>query len=411
LLKQADERKTGQVATSRADFEQEIAFKGIAAPVVRVLTWRQVGTPEIAAAWDALVLQASEPNVFNERWYLHPALEQFDRAENVRLFTLWSGEPGQSNMLALMPLAAEKSYGRWPVPHWQNWLHPNAFLGTPLVRKGYETAFWQTLISHIDNEPGKALFLHINGMTDGGDIQQALQALCAAQSRRSAVVHSTQRAFLQSDSSPAAYFEDAVRGKKRKELRRQKNRLSEEGTLTFHRSDGASGLADWTQEFLTLERQGWKGNNGSALDCADDTRNLFCTALAGAAQNGQLELLDLRLDGKPLAMLVNFLAAPGSFSYKTAFDEEFSRFSPGVLLQIENLALLEREGVAWCDSCAAQDHPMIDGLWTGRRTIARYSVAIGGSGRRSLFSALLRAELLRSRPRKSTKSEQEEGAP
>jgi hypothetical protein len=69
------------------------------------------------------------------------------------------------------------------------------------------------------------------------------------------------------------------------------------------------------------------------------------------------------------------------------------------LLQIENLALLERSGIDWCDSCAAEGHPMIDSVWTGRRTIGRYSMAIGGAGRRALFRAYLGAELARERGR------------
>jgi hypothetical protein len=103
-----------------------------------------------------------------------------------------------------------------------------------------------------------------------------------------------------------------------------------------------------------------------------------------------------------LAMLVNFMCAPGSFSFKTAFDEDYARFSPGVLLQIENLALLEHPHIAWCDSCAAEGHPMIDSLWTGRRAVGRYSVAIGGSGRRAIFGALLKAELGRAARRKTS---------
>jgi hypothetical protein len=351
------------------------------------------------AAWNGLAHDVIEPNVFNECWYLLPALQQFDPANAVRLFTLWEGTPGQGRMLGLMPMAAEKLYGRWPIQHVQNWLHPNAFLGTPLVRKGYETAFWQALLTYLDTVHGNAVFFHLNGLTTGGALQQALFGVCEAQSRRSALVHTSERAFLQSEFGPQAYFEDAVRGKKRKELRRQKNRLEETGLVTLCRTDGMAGLEQWTQEFLALERRGWKGANGSALDCADNTRALFCAALSGAAGAGQLERLDLRLDGKPLAMLVNFLAAPGSFSFKTAFDEDYARFSPGVLLQIENLALLERDGIQWCDSCAVQGHPMIDSLWTGRRTIGRYSVAIGGSGRRALFATLLRAELLRGKQR------------
>jgi hypothetical protein len=63
------------------------------------------------------------------------------------------------------------------------------------------------------------------------------------------------------------------------------------------------------------------------------------------------------------------------------------------LLQIENLALLKHDSIEWCDSCAAEGHPMIDSLWTERRQIGRYSVAIGGKGRRTLFGMLLKAEL------------------
>ena len=227
-------------------------------------------------------------------------------------------------------------------------------------------------------------------------MQCALDDVCEAGRRNMALVHRQERALLAGDMEPEAYYAAAMRTKKRKELRRQKNRLGELGELSFARHHGASaldrlGLDKWIDEFLALERSGWKGDTDSALACADDTRTLFREALQGAATAGKLELLDLRLDGKPLAMLVNFICAPGSFSFKTAFDEEYSRFSPGVLLQIENLALLTRDGVDWCDSCAAEGHPMIDSLWTGRRVIGRYSVAIGGKARRAIFGLLLHA--------------------
>jgi hypothetical protein len=77
-------------------------------------------------------------------------------------------------------------------------------------------------------------------------------------------------------------------------------------------------------------------------------------------------------------MLINLLAPPGAFLFKTAYDEDYARFSPGVLLQIENLDLLERDGVAWVDSCAAENHPMIDALWTERRPIVRVTVRLAG---------------------------------
>ena len=66
-------------------------------------------------------------------------------------------------------------------------------------------------------------------------------------------------------------------------------------------------------------------------------------------------------------MLVNFLSSDGGFGFKTAFDEEYSRFSPGVLL-------------------------MIDSIWSGRRHIGRFSIELEGVSRRAIFHGLRLAE-------------------
>lgn len=363
----------------------------------RLESWKVLFSSTFVAQWNALAHDCAEPNAFCESWLLAPALRQFDPQGRVQIFTIWRG----GELCGLMPVTGNPRYGRWFIPHVQNWLHHNAFLGVPLVRTGYETAFWQAFLGLMDRQPGRALFAHLNGLPNDGPVVTALTHVAHAQQRRFDCVGRTSRAFLQSDLSPQAYFDEAVRAKKRKELRRQKSRLSEEGVLTFLRSDGDEGLEAWAEEFLVLEKRGWKGPNGSALGCVDATRNLFIEALKGAAFAGKLERLDLRLDGKPLAMLVNFLCAPGSFSFKTAFDEDYARFSPGVLLQIENLALLEQRDIDWCDSCAAEGHPMIDSLWADRRSVGRYSVAIGGAGRRAIFGRLLNAELARNNARAS----------
>jgi len=186
-----------------------------------------------------------------------------------------------------------------------------------------------------------------------------------------------------------------VPGKKRKEYRRQSARLAEQGRVTFERDDDARGLAVWIDHFLALEQGGWKGDAGSALACADATELMFRELMTEAGKRGRLERLSLNLNGRPIAMLASFLSAPGAFSFKTAFDENYARFSPGVLLQLENLAMLERAGIEWCDSCAAAGHPMIDSLWTERRAIGRVSIAIGGGSRRAAFERLVGLELAR----------------
>lgn len=348
---------------------------------------------DLEAEWNTLATRASEPNAFAERWYCEAAINATDDA-NVRLLIV-----RDEALIGVVPLVWQGRYAGLPIAHVQNWLNHNAFLGTPLVRQRCESQFWSALLNWLDAFNAGATFLHLAGLNESGPVAQSLLANCAATGRRYAQVHNEQRALLERGLSPEAYLEATMRGKKRKELRRQQSRLAELGQLEFQRGDGREGLDGWIDEFLALERRGWKGANGSALDCADSTRRLFRAALHGAASEGKLELLALRLDGRAIAMLVNFLTPPGAFSFKTAFDEDYARFSPGVLLQIHNLALLEREGIIWCDSCAAQDHPMIDSIWSGRRAIGRYSVAIGGPVRRAAFAALLAAEKAKGRLR------------
>ena len=361
----------------------------VAAPVrVNILSIAKLRADiTVLAEWDALANLASEPNPFGERWYLEAALQALG-GDDIRIAVVREDD----TLLGLMPLIAQRRYAGLPIAHVQNWLNHNAFVGTPLVRKGAEPQFWAALLRQLDTMPESGLFLHLAGMVVEGPVAAALGAQCQSENRRFALVHREERALLERGLSPDAYWEENVRGKKRKELRRQHKRLAEEGALTFERSDGSSGLGQWIADFLALEKAGWKGENGSALDCADETRALFGNALRGAATTGKLELLAHYLNGRPIAMLANFLTPPGAFSFKTAFDENFSRHSPGVLLQIENLALLERDGIEWCDSCAAPDHPMIDSLWSGRRAIGRYSIAIGGKAKRTAFTALLAAE-------------------
>jgi len=58
-----------------------------------------------------------------------------------------------------------------------------------------------------------------------------------------------------------------------------------------------------------------------------------------------------------------------------------------MLIQLENLKVIERGNIDWMDSCAVEGHPMIEGLWTGRRSIVRVTVSLKGTGRRMVHLA------------------------
>jgi CelD/BcsL family acetyltransferase involved in cellulose biosynthesis len=237
----------------------------------------------------------------------------------------------------------------------------------------------------LDSDASARGFLHITALVEHGPVHFGLVAAAQELRRPCDTVHRTQRALLESDLSATAYYEHTVRKKKRKELKRLAARFSELGSVQTRSLSGAEELDPWCDAFLKLERSGWKGDRGSALGCDDGTAAFFREAVEGAFHAGQLDFLRLDLDGEPAAMLVNFIAPPGSFSFKIAIDEDHGRFSPGVLIQIENLKVLERGDVRWMDSCAVEDHPMINSLWGERRSLVRVSVPLSGTVRQATF--------------------------
>ncbi len=341
---------------------------------------------QLARDWVQLADFASEPNSFAEYWFVGPSLDTLGGGADVRVVEVRRG----GALIGVMPFAIAGDYGRSPVSNVQNWVHPQMFLGGPLIRRGEEEPFWTVVLELLDEADWAPNFLHATWLVAGGPVHRGLTAAAAALGRAAPIVHRERRALLESRLDPATYYQQAVRPKKRKEIRRLRNRLGELGALTSRCLEDEAELSQWCDAFLALEKSGWKGKRGSALACAPETEAFFRRTMAAAWQAGALQFRRLDLDGRLIAMLINFLSGPGSFSFKTAFDERYAQFSPGVLIQLDNLAILERPDVDWMDSCACERHPMIDSLWRERREIVRVTVRLKGV-RRTIAYSICRA--------------------
>lgn len=373
----------GQIATPTDRAGMAPARQGAAPGHVRAFVHDEID-PCLATDWIELASAAAEPNCFAEHWFVAASLGAFDAARQVRFIEVRRG----TLLIGVLPVAMDRGYARMPIRFLQGWWHNQMFLCTPLVREGEEAAFWTAVLELLDRADWAPGFLHLRGIVGDGPLHRGLLAV-----RHASIVHRRTRALLASEVDPEAYYAQAVRPKKRKEIRRLQNRLAELGKIRARTLADGADLPAWTDAFLALEKSGWKGAEGTALACAPETESFFFNVLAGAWEAGRLQFLRLDLDDRPIAMLVNFLTAPGAFSFKTTFDEAFARFSPGVLIQIENLAILNRADIAWMDSCAMDNHPMIDSFWTERREIVRLTVRLGGARRTALYCAARTAEI------------------
>ncbi|MEO8724476.1 MAG: GNAT family N-acetyltransferase [Sphingobium sp.] len=329
------------------------------------------------ARWVDLADHACEANAFYHPALLRPALEYLDCNSEVRMLEVYEGDL----LIGLMPVTAKSGHGRYPFANVANWVHPHCFFGAPLVRAGYEILAWEGFLAQLDGAPWVGNFLHLTAQNTDGACVQALDAVCTAQRRGKLLVDRYDRAMLHSALSADDYWQTHVRPKKRKEIRRLMNRLEESGAVVHSRLTQAADLDRWYNDFLALEASGWKGAQGTAIASDTSTSAFFRTALANAFAADMLDMLRIDVDGRAMAMLVNFRHMHGAFSYKIAIAEDFGRYSPGVLIEIDNLRDVQGNcATAWMDSCAMPGHPMIDSLWAERRSIAQYRIALKGDG-------------------------------
>lgn len=343
------------------------------------------------ADWQTLASNAVEPNVFYEPWQLLPAIAAFGAGKKFTFLFVYLGE-GQRRgpLIGFFPFERASSFRGWPADLLTTWYHPFAPAGTPLLHRDFLRDAWRAALTWAREDARGASLVELPLLMADGPGQAALAEVCEAQRLRAFEVDHHRRAALHpSPEGAEAYLQAAISGGRRKEFRRQKRRLADLGRLTTRVLTPADDAETWINDFLALEASGWKGQARTSFLSDREAEGYFRAICEHAHDIGRLHMLALDLDDRPIAMKCNFLSGEGAYTFKIAFDEGYAKYSPGVLLELENIAdAHRRDDIQWMDSCAIAGHPMIDGLWTERRAM-RHLLISSGRAKGNLAIAML----------------------
>jgi hypothetical protein len=346
--------------------------KGPRMTVAVVRDWALLG--EYVEDWEALAQNAIEPNLFYEHWFLIPAIKAFASGLDVRIVFIFGTNPdrptGPPILCGMFPLEHSTRCVGLPASTLSFWKHAQCFLCTPLIRKSLARETLEAFFTYLASEDADCSLVRLNFISGDGPLHHVLSSLLYERSTPVYVFESYSRALIRRTLDAETYLNATISGRHRKELRRKEKRLAERGPLSLTELNADTGAQPWIESFLALESSGWKGKEGSALTVKESERTFFREVASEAYRRGRLMMLAVNLGDQPIAQKCNFLAADGGFAFKIAYDESYSDYSPGVLLEIENIRQLHANPkINWMDSCAAPLHFMINRLWTERRTI------------------------------------------
>ena len=345
---------------------------------------------EIAAHWSALIARASA-NVF-----MHPAALKAASATgfaDITMLLAWAhgtGAPGTGAHGA----QGERLVGVWALqrmhitPLGPSFLaappYNYAFLSNPVVDPDFTNEAVAAFFDAIERERSLPKVIRLRYLDGSADTYPAITSALAARGAQALKLSERERPYVTKDVGLKKS------GSTRKKLRQDWNRLSALGAVDIVNDRAHDAVQNAFETYLTIEAASWKGSRGTALLCDEEDAIFTRRLISDLAAGGNASVALLRVDGRAVAAQVLLYCGTTAYTWKTAFDVEFSKFSPGALLVDKMTEQLFAEGVEAIESCSPEGGFM-NQIWDGRRTSVDMLADVGA--KKSLgFRAVMASE-------------------
>ncbi|TPI58083.1 GNAT family N-acetyltransferase [Mesorhizobium sp. B3-1-3] len=326
---------------------------------------------------DYLSARTIEPNVFFNPRFLAPAMPRLEDRE-VRLAVIRDGDEYRNRLRLLVPFSVERPAIPLGVPVMRTWSSPFGPLGTPLVDRDDPVGVIEDFFSMLSRPHLKLPKVFVlPDMRLDGPVASLMTSFADSRGLTLVTTGKVERPVLESDADGEDYLKASLRAHHYREFRRLRRRLADQGKLEHIVARGQDEIRHAIESFLTLEAAGWKGRERTAM-AIDRYRAAFAReAVHRLAEQDMCRIHLLTLDGRTVACLVVFVEAGVAYTWKTAYDEALSAYSPGTLLMIEvTKQHLDDPNIVMTDSCAVPDHPVMSRLWSERKPMGTLVVGL-----------------------------------
>lgn len=340
---------------------------------------------ELERELEYLSNRAMEQNVFFTGSFLAPAMPRLDN-RSVQLMVMRDRDDRRNRMRLLLPFSVENPGFGIGAPIIRVWSNDFGPLGTPLVDS--ENAL-EILNDFIEGMADKSLKLpNVIVFPDirlDSTFATMMRGVALSKNLPLMVTNKFERPMLDSDIDAPDYISNAISKHHVRELNRQRRRLADHGKLEFQIARQPNDVRIAMEEFLHLENLGWKGRKRTSL-VADRHRAAFAReAINNLAELDRVRIHSLSVEGQVVASLIVFIMGGDAYTWKTTFDEEYAKYSPGKLLMQEVTEWqLDDFNIIKTDSCARSDHPIMSRFWSERCSMGTLVVGLSPNSDRDV---------------------------
>jgi len=322
---------------------------------------------DVAPQWDDLVRRASS-NVFMNPAALH-AVHDTGFAKIVMLLA-WEQGAEPRKLVGVWGLQLRKAAPLLPavleaLPHYY------AFLSSPVVDPAFADEVIPAFFAAIERSAELPNVVSLKQFDAEDPSHAAMLKVFSLRGIEPLMLSETSRPFVTRE------FGVKKSGSTRKKLRQDWNRLSSLGSVEVVNSREPADVEQAFETFLAMEKASWKGEQGTALLSDSNDAAFVRRLLHDLAARRDASVALLRVDGAVIAAQVLMYGGSTAYTWKTAYDAKFSKYSPGTLL-VDRITeeLFAGADIQAINSCAAEDSFMGQ-LWAGRRAMVDMLFDIG----------------------------------
>jgi CelD/BcsL family acetyltransferase involved in cellulose biosynthesis len=322
---------------------------------------------DIAERWSALV-QRAPANVFMDPI----ALAAATATGFARIHTLLAWDHGAQ---------PERLVGLWALqqmyitPLWPSFLAAPpfnyAFLSNPVIDPEFTGDVIAAFLDAIEEERSLPNVIRLRCLDASSEVYPAILHALAARGGQVMKMSERERPFVTKDAGLKRT------GSTRKKLRQDWNRLSALGAVGIVNERAQDAVCGAFETYLAMESESWKGARGTALLCDESDAAFARRLISDLAAQRRASVAMLRIDNRPIAAQVLLYCGTTAYTWKTAFDAEFAKYSPGALL-VDKITdqLFETEAIEAIESCSPEGGFM-NQLWDGRRATVDLLADVG----------------------------------
>lgn len=284
----------------------------------------------LAEPWDCLVRAMPRPSPF----LLHGWLDEWWRHRGGRADVGVHVAYRDGRLVAALPLMVRRHFG----------LRIAAFLGDA----GYGVPLADLLVA-AGEPPATAVALvrHAMARYDCADLRDVptTSHLAAASHGDCSLFERLEAPVLDVSAGWETVLAAKVQAKNRREVQRLRRRLAELGAVDVSIARSREDLVPALQEAFRLHALRWDGRFDGSDFGTGEGRRFEEAALLRLADLDVPRIVTLKVDGRAIAFTYYFALGGRMIGYRTAFDPDLARHSPGLLIMLSTIEAAAAEGL------------------------------------------------------------------